>query len=66
MIYVTVNKKVYDVVIVADEISGYTIFAPERKECITEGETIDEAIRNLIELIKCVDIQDDETDKYCC
>jgi len=45
------SSKVYDLdtVIIKDETGGYVVFVPALPGCHTQGETIDEALRNIKE-----------------
>jgi len=45
------SSKVYDLdtVIIKDETGGYVVFIPALPGCHTQGETIEEALRNIKE-----------------
>jgi predicted RNase H-like HicB family nuclease len=42
----------YQVVLEPSEAGGYTVFVPELPGCISEGDTIDEALSNIREAIE--------------
>lgn len=43
----------YSVVLMPGEEHGYTVVVPELPGCITEGDTIEEALANAREAIEC-------------
>jgi len=49
-----VEKKVYefDVVILEDETGGYVAFVPALPGCHTQGDSLDEVLRNVREAIE--------------
>ncbi len=57
--------KEFDVIILEDETGGYIAFVPALPGCHTQGDTVDEALRNIREAIELYleTLSDDEKEE---
>jgi len=58
--------KEFDVIILEDETGGYIAFVPALPGCHTQGDTVDEALRNIREAIELYleTLSDDEKRRW--
>lgn len=58
-------KQQFTVIIQRDEDGMYVGRVPELKGCISQGETLDELMRNMKEAIElCLEVQSSKEDRY--
>ncbi len=49
---VTTDKNTFTIVLTPEEVGGYSAVCPALKGCISQGETIEEALENITDAIE--------------